>query len=64
MVSIEVDKSGNVIKAEAGVKGTTNSAPCLFKAAKEAALKTKWNADGEAPTKQKGLIKYNFSLSE
>jgi len=63
-VSIEVDKSGKVIKAVPGVKGTTNTAPCLLKPAKEAALKTKWNADGEAPVKQVGIIIYKFSLSE
>ncbi len=63
-VSIEVDKSGKVIKAVPGVKGTTNAAPCLLKPAKEAALKTKWNADGEAPTKQVGVIIYKFTLSE
>lgn len=64
VVSILVDNSGKVIKAEPGVKGTTNTAACLMKAAKEAALKTKWNQDNEAPSTQVGLIKYNFSLSE
>ncbi|MFY0604902.1 MAG: energy transducer TonB [Flavobacteriaceae bacterium] len=62
VVSIEVDKTGRVIKAIPGVKGTTNSAPCLLKPAREAALKTKWNADGNAPIKQKGTITYKFSL--
>lgn len=64
VVKIEVDKLGNVVKATAGVKGSTNTSPCLLKPAKEAALRTKWNADGEAPSKQVGYIKYNFSLSE
>ena len=64
VVSIEVNKNGNVIKAKPGSRGTTNSAPCLFKAAKEAALKTKWNADGKAPDKQRGTIIYKFSLSK
>ena len=64
VVRIEVDRTGRVIKAEPGVKGSNNTAPCLLKPAKEAALKTKWNADADAPSKQVGYIKYNFTLSE
>jgi protein TonB len=64
VVRIEVNKTGNVVKALPGVKGTTNTAPCLLTPAKEAALKTKWNADGEAPTTQIGVIVYKFSLSK
>ncbi len=64
VVSIEVDKNGRVIKAVPGVKGTTNSAKCLLKPAKEAALKTTWNADGNAPSKQKGTIIYKFTLTQ
>lgn len=64
VVSIEVDNNGRVIKAVPGVKGSTNTAPCLLKPAQEAALKTKWNADGNAPIKQKGTIIYKFSLSK
>lgn len=64
VVSIEVNQSGNVIKAQPGARGTTNTAPCLFDAAKKAALRTKWNADGDAPVKQIGTIIYKFSLSK
>ena len=64
VVSIEVDQNGRVIKAVAGARGTTNSAPCLYDAAEKAALKTKWNADNNAPTKQRGTIIYRFSLSQ
>lgn len=63
-VKISVDKNGNVIAAQAGVKGTTNSASCLLSKAKEAALRTKFNSDSKAPAKQTGIIIYNFSLSE
>ncbi|MDX5584773.1 MAG: energy transducer TonB, partial [Aureibaculum sp.] len=62
-VSISVDKSGRVISAQAGINGTTNSAPCLLTRAKEAALKTRFNSDSKAPTKQVGSIIYNFTLS-
>ncbi len=64
VVRIQVDKSGKVIYALAGVKGTTNSAACLLKPAKEAALNTKWNVDEKAPVKQIGTIIYRFSLSK
>ncbi|MDC0870739.1 energy transducer TonB [Flavobacteriaceae bacterium] len=64
VVSIEVDKYGTVLKAVSGVKGTTNSANCLLKPAKEAALRTTWNADPNAPNKQKGTIIYKFSLTK
>jgi outer membrane biosynthesis protein TonB len=64
VVSIEVDVNGRVIKATAGVKGSTNTAQCLLSQAKEAALKTKWSADPKAPSKQVGTIKYKFSLSQ
>ena len=64
VVSIEVDTNGNVIKATPGVKGSTNTAKCLLDPAKAAAMKTTWNADPNAPSKQRGTIIYRFSLSE
>lgn len=64
VVSIEVDNTGKVIRAVAGVKGSTNTAKCLLDPAKAAALKTTWNADPSAPNKQRGTIVYRFSLSE
>ncbi|GGH01802.1 hypothetical protein GCM10011416_20710 [Polaribacter pacificus] len=64
VVSIEVDRTGKVIKAIAGVKGTTNTAECLLKPAKEAALRTTWNPDNNAPIKQTGTIIYKFSLAK
>ena len=64
VVSITVDKTGKVIRAVAGVKGSTNTAACLLKPAKEAALRTTWNSDSRAPSKQTGTIIYKFSLSK
>jgi outer membrane biosynthesis protein TonB len=64
VVRIEVDTYGKVIKATAGVKGSTNTANCLLTQAKAAALKTTWQADTNAPSKQVGTIKYRFSLSQ
>lgn len=64
VVRIQVDKTGKVIYALPGVKGTTNSADCLLKPAREAALNTTWNVDDNAPSKQTGTIIYKFSLSK
>jgi len=63
VVRIEVDNSGHVISADVGIKGSTTSAPCLLQRAKAAALKTTWQADAAAPSKQIGSIIYNFSLT-
>lgn len=63
VVAIEVNRSGKVIKATAGTKGSTNTAACLLSQAKIAALKTIWQPDSNAGIKQIGIIKYRFSLS-
>ncbi|WP_031427305.1 energy transducer TonB [Flavimarina sp. Hel_I_48] len=64
VVSIEVDRNGDVIKATAGVRGTTNNSKCLLDPAKAAALATRFNSDNEAPSRQIGKIVYRFSLSD
>lgn len=64
IVEIEVNNNGRVIKATPGVKGSTNTAACLLSQAKEAAQKTTWNSDSNAPSKQIGIIKYRFKLSQ
>jgi len=64
VVSIEVDRSGKVISARPGVRGTTNNSKCLLDPAKKAALATRFNADTNAPAKQIGKIIYNFTLSD
>jgi outer membrane biosynthesis protein TonB len=64
VVRIEVDKAGRVIKATAGVKGSTNTATCLTTKAEEAALATPFQADSESPAKQIGTIRYRFLLSK
>jgi len=64
VVKIVVNQSGKVIQALPGIKGTTNTAPCLMAPAKKAALATKFNSDSGAPSKQTGSIVYTFKLSE
>ena len=64
VVQISVDKSGTVINANPGVRGTTNSAKCLLEQAKIAAMNTKWQADATAAETQIGKIIYNFKLTQ
>ena len=64
VVQIEVNTQGRVIKATPGIKGSTNTAACLLSQAKAAALKTTWQPDTKAPSKQIGTIKYRFTLSQ
>lgn len=63
VVSISVDKSGNVIGVEKA-RGTTNAAACLYDQAKAAAMRTKFDSSESAPEKQVGTIVYNFKLTE
>lgn len=64
VVQIEVNRSGKVVKAIPGVKGSTNTAACLLVPAKKTALSYRFNPDAKAPTKQIGFIVINFSLGE
>lgn len=64
VVRISVNKEGDVILAEAGVKGTTNTHPCLLAPAKETALLHKWHPDAMAPSKQVGFVVIQFKLGE
>ncbi|WP_452227883.1 MULTISPECIES: energy transducer TonB [unclassified Lacinutrix] len=64
IVRIVVNRSGNVVEAEAGVKGTTNTASCLLEPAKKIALSHKWRPDSKAPAKQVGFVKVNFNLGQ
>lgn len=62
VVEVTVDQKGNVIKARAGVRGTTISDEVLWKVAKEAALKATFNVNKSAPAAQKGTITYLFGF--
>lgn len=60
VVEIIVDKEGNVVRAKAGVRGTTISNTNLYRKCEQAARKCKFAADSNAPEEQKGTITYRF----
>jgi len=64
VVRIEVDRSGRVVKAQPGVRGTNNTAACLLEPAKKIALSHKWRADSKAPARQVGFVSVNFKLGQ
>ncbi|MBV5313928.1 MAG: TonB family protein [Prolixibacteraceae bacterium] len=62
VVQVTVNKSGQVTKAEAGVRGSNTADPELIASAKKAALQAKFNVDDNAPAFQTGTITYRFVL--
>ena len=62
VVSVTVDKHGNVTAAEPGAQGSDTYNADLLSAAKKAALKARFNTDFNAPAVQKGTITYRFIL--
>ncbi|BAO74853.1 hypothetical protein [Winogradskyella sp. PG-2] len=64
VVKIEVNRAGKVIKAEPGIRGTTNTHPCLLEPAKKIALSHKWPADSDAPARQIGFVSINFDVGQ
>jgi len=64
VVRITVNQNGDVIAADPGVKGTTNTHPCLLKPAKSTAMLHKWYPDNYAPAQQIGFVVIQFKLSE
>lgn len=63
VVEIHVDRSGRVVNAIPGKRGTTG-ALCLYDAAKKTALTYKWPSDPKAPPKQVGFVVVNFSVTQ
>ncbi|MEM7382474.1 MAG: energy transducer TonB [Bacteroidota bacterium] len=64
VVKIVVDRTGKVVSATPGVKGTTNNDPCLLEPARKTAFKHRWNQDSKAPSQQIGFVVVNFKLGE
>ena len=62
VVKIWVDQYGKVVKAQAGVEGTTTTDKTLWNAARAAALGAQFNMKADAPTMQEGTITDIFTL--
>lgn len=62
VVQIYVDQYGNVTEAHAGVAGTTVSDKTLWNAARNEAMRAKFNMKADAPALQEGTITYRFNL--
>jgi colicin import membrane protein len=62
VVEVSVDKSGKVIRAVPGAKGSTTLDEYLLKVARDAAMEARFNSKPDAPEIQKGTITYNFKL--
>lgn len=62
VVKIMVDRDGNVTDAIPGIEGTTVQDRSLWSAARQAALKARFNANPKAPISQEGTITYIFKL--
>ena len=59
-VSIVVDQQGRVVHAELARQASDNNEGCLAEAARQAALRTRFNTDYDAPARQAGSITYHF----
>lgn len=62
VVEIKVDRSGKVVSAVAGVKGSTTLDNYLLTVAKRAALSSRFDNKPDAPYLQEGTITYVFRL--
>jgi outer membrane biosynthesis protein TonB len=62
VVEVSVDRSGKVIQAIPGIKGSSTLDEYLLRVAKEAALAAQFEVKPDAPAVQKGSITYNFIL--
>ena len=62
VVEITVDRTGKVISATPGIKGSTIVDNTLYAAAKKAAVASKFNLKNDAPDRQVGTITYHFKL--
>ena len=60
VVEIFVDRNGNVLRAKAGIRGTTISSITILKQCETAARSSKFSPKADAAEEQKGTITYVF----
>ena len=63
VVTVWVDKYGNVTKAEPGAEGTTTKSKALWTSARNSAMKAHFDQKADAPALQEGTITYVFKLA-
>lgn len=64
VVKVWVDHEGRVVQAEPGARGSTSFDAQLMDAAKQAALKARFDVSRDAPARQVGTITYVFRLTQ
>jgi outer membrane biosynthesis protein TonB len=62
VVEVSVDRSGKVLQAIPGIKGSNTLDEYLLRVAKDAAMEAQFEVKSDAPLVQKGTITYNFVL--
>lgn len=60
VVLITVDRTGRVIKAEPGYKGSTNLTPVLLEKARQGAMQAKFSPKPDGPEEQTGTMTFVF----
>lgn len=60
VVTVIVNRQGQVVRATAGARGTTTSNQELWRRAEEAARRARFDVSANAPEEQTGTITYNF----
>ena len=63
VIKVYVDRTGKVVQAIAGQKGSTTTNKILLDRAQLAALRTSWQGDPTADELQQGTIKYFFECN-
>ena len=61
VVAVTVNRTGNVIRAKVGLKGSSTSDTCLLESIKEALLKWKYEPDLKAPHEEVITFTYWYS---
>ncbi len=64
VVSITVDRSGKVTKAEPGYKGTTNLTPALLEKARRGAMEARFSPKPDGPEEQFGTMTFIFRFKQ
>lgn len=64
VVSIVVDRTGKVVKATPGQKGTTTLSPVLLEKAKQGAMEARFSPKPDGPEEQYGTITFIFRFKQ